>query len=213
MKESYLTISDSVTYSFEIKKSTFICHLKNVESEDECKAFIKEMKDKYTDCRHLCYAYICDEKGYNFKYSDGGEPQGTAGVPMIEVLRNKNLYMVIAVVIRYFGGIKLGTGGLARAYSGAVKECVESANIVINKTVAVAKINVDYATYPKLQNFLFNEKPIIISSDFNDVVSVKIGIVLEDEFSIKTFENKFLDFFKGTLSFEILGETYYPIKL
>ena len=183
MKESFLTISEAVTYSFEIKKSTFICHMKPIDNEDDCKAFIKEMKEKYTDCRHLCYAYICDEKGYNFKYSDGGEPQGTAGVPMIEVLRNKNLYMVGAVVIRYFGGIKLGTGGLAHAYSDSVIGACNLAKVVEKFYSKKLSFSLPYTHFPKLQKILNNYKSKVIKSDYlDDGVTLEI-VVKESETS------------------------------
>ncbi|MGL5207238.1 MAG: YigZ family protein, partial [Acidaminococcaceae bacterium] len=112
-----------------IDKSRFICTLKKVATEEEAQEFIKEIKKKYWDATHNCSAYIVGETGMAQRSSDDGEPSGTAGLPMLEVLRKNHLHNVAAVVTRYFGGIKLGAGGLVRAYTNSVATAIEGAGI------------------------------------------------------------------------------------
>lgn len=123
-----LTIARAVQVERLIAKSRFICRLQRVGSEAEAQAFIKEVKKEHWDASHNCSAYIIDQAAQ--RSSDDGEPAGTAGAPMLGVLRHQQLQQVAAVVTRYFGGIKLGTGGLVRAYSGCVQEAVAAAGLV-----------------------------------------------------------------------------------
>ena len=118
----YLSVSGEVVTVKIIEKSRFITTSRHVEGEEQAKAFIEETSAKYSDATHNCYAYICDKYGNFLRFSDNGEPQGTAGMPMLEVIKNKKLFETAVVVTRYFGGIKLGAGGLVRAYSGCVAE-------------------------------------------------------------------------------------------
>ena len=112
------------------KKSRFIAHIAPAQTEEEAQAFIEKIKKQYWDARHNCWAYSIGEKQPALRCSDDGEPSGTAGKPMLEVLTGQELHNVVAVVTRYFGGIKLGAGGLTRAYSQAVAEALKEANIV-----------------------------------------------------------------------------------
>ena len=123
------TISCDFQHEIVIEKSRFICTLKKVATEEEAQEFIKEIKKKYWDATHNCSAYIVGENGMAQRSSDDGEPSGTAGLPMLEVLRKNNLHNVAAVVTRYFGGIKLGAGGLVRAYTNSVASAIEGADI------------------------------------------------------------------------------------
>ena len=158
MKDSYLTVKNTALAEIEIKKSRFICNIKEVDNEEDAKSFIKDIKAKYSDARHVCYAYICGASGNNFKYSDGGEPQGTAGVPMLEALKNKNLTNVVATVTRYFGGILLGAGGLVRAYGDSVLEGVKVAKIKEYCRSAKMTTTLSYTLQPKFLNLLSNYK-------------------------------------------------------
>ena len=123
------TISCDFQHEIVIEKSRFICTLKKVATEEDAQEFIKEIKKKYWDATHNCSAYIVGENGMAQRSSDDGEPSGTAGLPMLEVLRKNNLHNVAAVVTRYFGGIKLGAGGLVRAYTNSVASAIEGAGI------------------------------------------------------------------------------------
>ena len=119
MKESYLSVKKPAESEIVIEKSRFICSVSPVNGEEDAKNFVSEVKAKHKTATHNCYAFIADENGLSIKFSDDGEPQGTAGMPMLEVLKNKKLFKVATVVTRYFGGIKLGAGGLTRAYTKA----------------------------------------------------------------------------------------------
>ncbi len=172
--KSYLSVKNNITVNETvIEKSRFICTLKKVDGEDDAKAFVSQIKSKYPDATHNCYAYIADEGGFYIKFSDDGEPQGTAGLPMLETLKAKNLKKVAVVVTRYFGGIKLGTGGLARAYSDSVKRAVEIAGISKNVLSAVLKTTVSYSLYPKILKLIECEKAVKKGESYlNDGVEI-----------------------------------------
>lgn len=116
----------------EIKRSKFLCFIRRAASEEEARGFIAELKSRYPDARHHCSAFILHEEGANHieRSSDDGEPSGTAGQPMLDVLRGSGIEDIVAVVVRYFGGTKLGAGGLVHAYSGVVTECLEQVKVV-----------------------------------------------------------------------------------
>lgn len=122
-------IQKPVTSELVVEKSRFFCHLQRVETEEEAQAFVKQMKKQYWDASHNCSAYIVGQDGRVERSSDDGEPSGTAGSPMLEVLRRRELYDVAAVVTRYFGGTKLGAGGLTRTYGKAVVQAVDEAGL------------------------------------------------------------------------------------
>ena len=133
------------------KKSRFIANIRPVETEEEAVAFIEETRKRYWDARHNCYAYICGEGGRMMKCSDDGEPSQTAGRPMLDVLLGEGICGVCAVVTRYFGGTLLGTGGLVRAYSQAVKEGLKACVILEKRPGRRVKITSDYGAVGKLQ--------------------------------------------------------------
>ena len=144
MSYEFFTVNGEKENTNVIERSKFICNIKGVENEDEAKKFIETIKKRHSLATHNCYAYIADDKGLVQKFSDDGEPQGTAGLPMLEVLKNRKMYKTVAVVTRYFGGIKLGTGGLTRAYGGAVVDCLEVAKISTMCQSVLALISPDY---------------------------------------------------------------------
>ena len=127
MTEKYTSVAGETVTEKIIEKSRFITTSRRVESEAAAKEFIAEISKKYSDATHNCYAYICDRLGNFLRFSDDGEPQGTAGMPILEVIKSKRLSEVAVVVARYFGGIKLGAGGLLRAYSGCAAENLDMA--------------------------------------------------------------------------------------
>lgn len=167
MKSGFLTVKKDVENEIIIEKSRFICTVKRVDGEDEAKEFLTFIKSKYPDANHNCYAYIADEGGFYIKFSDDGEPQGTAGIPMLETLKAKGLKKVACVVTRYFGGIKLGTGGLARAYSDSVKKAVEKSGISECLYSATLSVFVSYSLYPKMLKLLEGIKCIKNGDEFD----------------------------------------------
>ncbi|WP_441246026.1 YigZ family protein [Kitasatospora sp. McL0602] len=150
----YLTIRSSGSHEIEIKKSRFICHLARVVDEEEAQAFIAGVRKQYWDARHNCTAFVVGGESPRERSSDDGEPGGTAGVPMLEVLRRRGLTDTAAVVTRYFGGIKLGAGGLVRAYGSAVSEAVDAVGLLERQPVALLVVSADHTRAGRLENDL-----------------------------------------------------------
>ena len=150
----FRTIKEDGQVQEEIKKSRFICHIKRVTTEDEARNFIQAVKKEHYKATHNCSAFILGERSEMKRSSDDGEPSGTAGVPMLGVLENHQLTNVCAVVTRYFGGIKLGAGGLIRAYSSNVALAIKEIGIVHIKEQLGLRIALSYSQYQELPNFL-----------------------------------------------------------
>jgi uncharacterized YigZ family protein len=206
MIRSYFTVAETIENTNVIERSKFICSIKGVKDEADARSFIEEIRKKHSLANHNCYAYIADDKGLIQKFSDDGEPQGTAGLPMLEVLKNKKMYKTVAVVTRYFGGIKLGTGGLTRAYGGAVSECLSIAKINDMQPSVILKLEPDYEIYSKLIKLLCDENVKVLSTDFADNVEVKIAV--KSDYS-STFITKITDYFNGKLIAEKIDEGHY----
>lgn len=151
------TISCDFQHEIVIEKSRFICTLKKVATEEDAQEFIKEIKKKYWDATHNCSAYIVGGNGMAQRSSDDGEPSGTAGLPMLEVLRKNNLHNVAAVVTRYFGGIKLGAGGLVRAYTNSVASAIEGAGIAEKVLFGYFSFIQDINSAGKTLNILYQQ--------------------------------------------------------
>lgn len=149
------TIINNNKYILEIKKSTFIALLYKVYDINQVNKYLNNVKNEYKDARHYCYAYIIDDK---LKFSDDNEPGGTAGIPIIEVLKKHNLNYVLCIVVRYFGGIKLGAGGLVRAYTKVSSNVIEKNNIVELIDGYEIKITIDYDAQNDLEYILKNMK-------------------------------------------------------
>lgn len=154
------------------KKSRFIATLESVESEEEAIAFIEKMKKKYWDARHNCSAYVIGSKGELERCSDDGEPGGTAGKPMLEVLRGTQIRNVAVVVTRYFGGTLLGTGGLVRAYTKAVQEGIANSVIVEKQLASKLMITTDYNGIGKIQYILAQRDIKVLASDYKENVEI-----------------------------------------
>lgn len=156
------------------KKSRFIATVKIVHSEEEAVTFIESMKKKYWDATHNCSAYVIGERKELMRCSDDGEPQGTAGRPMLDVLLGEDVYDVAVVVTRYFGGTLLGTGGLVRAYSKAVQEGLAQSIIIEQKYGVLLEVVTDYNGIGKLQYLFGQEKMPIMDSEYTDIVTLKV---------------------------------------
>ncbi|WP_331837633.1 YigZ family protein [Bacillus paralicheniformis] len=154
MLQSYLTVAGEGTHEIVIEKSRFICHLSRVSTEEEAQNFINHIKKQHWNATHNCSAYVIGENDQIQKANDDGEPSGTAGVPMLEVLKKRNLKDTCAVVTRYFGGIKLGAGGLMRAYGKSVSEGLNHVGVVERKLMRVMHTTVNYTWLGKLENEL-----------------------------------------------------------
>lgn len=171
----YITIKGRAEARFEEKKSVFIGYACHVESEDEALAFVKEIKEKHRDATHNCYGYVM-KGGILCRYSDDGEPQGTAGKPILDMLVKSGVDDVCVVVTRYFGGTLLGTGGLVHAYSLGAKLAVEAAGIVQFENYVVFKVTASYSDYQKISFELEKCDAIIDSTDYADNVTVQFAV-------------------------------------
>ena len=175
---NYFTISKPASDSFIEKKSEFIGYIAPVKTNDEAVAFINQIKAMHRKARHNVYAYILREDNIS-RYSDDGEPQGTAGVPVLEVLQKRGLTDVCVVVTRYFGGILLGGGGLLRAYSHAASIACDAAHIMDMRLCHRLTIKTDYNLYGKINYILPNFDVITVNSDFADAVTLEILVMSE----------------------------------
>ncbi len=160
------------------KKSRFIAHVQPASSEEEAMEFIGKIKKQYWDARHNCHAYVIGPHREISRCSDDGEPSGTAGRPMLDVLLGNDLYDTVAVVTRYFGGTLLGTGGLVRAYSAAVREGLKQAAVIEKRAGAIYRIQVDYQGLGKVQYLAGEQGLFILQSDYAE--DVKLEILLPD---------------------------------
>ena len=173
--EEFVTIEENVDYTLTEKKSKFIANLIRVNSKDEAENEIKKLKKNYYDARHNCFAYRVIENNHIVeKASDDGEPSGTAGAPMLNILQKNNLCNLVIVVTRYFGGILLGTGGLVRAYSEATQQAIEKSTKVIKVIGIEMTIELDYSNLEKFKYYCKNNNINIKKIDYMDNIILKI---------------------------------------
>lgn len=174
MLEQYKTVYQGGTGEIVEKKSRFIATVRPVKTEEEAMLFIEEMKKKYWDARHNCSAWVIGERRESMRCSDDGEPQGTAGKPMLDVLLGEELYNTAVVVTRYFGGTLLGTGGLVRAYSKAVQEGLAASRVITKSHGILTEVGTDYNGVGKLQ-YLFAQSDIpIMDSVYAEDVRLQV---------------------------------------
>lgn len=176
--EKFKTILEKNTTAEIIeKKSRFIANLFYVETPQEAEDKIKQVKKKYYDAKHNCFAYITlNENEIQKKCSDDGEPSGTAGAPMLEILEKQSIYNAVVIVTRYFGGILLGTGGLVRAYSDSLKEAIKKSTLVEQEPGYEAEIKLPYADFEKFKYYCNKNNINIINSEYSDFIICKIEV-------------------------------------
>lgn len=168
----YQTINENNTFELVEKKSRFIANLMYVESKLDAGTKIKELKKKYHDARHNCFAFrVLEDDSVYEKSSDDGEPSGTAGAPMLNILQKNNLCNALVVVTRYFGGILLGTGGLVRAYSGAVSGVVENCNKISIELGSEFEVKVEYSNLQSFQYYCKKMNIRIVEASYGELVS------------------------------------------
>ncbi|WP_419894329.1 YigZ family protein [Ligilactobacillus salivarius] len=208
MKKPYLTIKENGEATIEIKKSEFICSLARTETEEEARAFIDEIKTKHRKATHNCFAYMIGLNDEIQRESDNGEPSGTAGVPILEVLKNLELHNVTAVVTRYFGGIKLGAGGLIRAYSNATSNAIEYVGVVRKVVQTELSLKVSYSAWGKLQNYLENNQVNVSDTVFMTDVT---AVVYVDTPEVESFTATIVDLMNGQVEVEEGQEKYVEV--
>jgi uncharacterized YigZ family protein len=203
---SWRVLLEGGTGEYEEKKSRFIATVRRCESEEEASAFIDEMKKKYWDARHNCSAFVLGSRGELTRCSDDGEPGGTAGRPMLEVLLGEEIRNVAVVVTRYFGGVLLGTGGLVRAYTRAVKEGLKNCTFGRMRYGWDIRITTDYNGIGKIQYLLGNAGIEPVSAEYAEQVTLRVTAAAEDA---RRLEKEITEATAGRAGFEKLQELYF----
>lgn len=196
MTEPYLTIAKNTTYDQTIKKSRFICSIARVSSEEEAQQFIASIQTANKKATHNCFAYMIGDNDQIQQESDNGEPSGTAGIPILESLKLAKIHDVVAVVTRYFGGIKLGAGGLIRAYSNTTTEAIHQAGLVQRIKQAILKITVTYALHDPLLYYLKENNLEVAGEEYG--VNVETSIYV-NETDLKDAKEKLINRFNDQL--------------
>ena len=209
--KNYLTVKQNVKNEIIIEKSRFITTLYRVQGEEEAKSFVQSVKQTYPDATHNCYAYIADEGGFFAKFSDDGEPQGTAGLPMLETIKAKGLKQVAVVVTRYFGGVKLGTGGLARAYADCVKKAIEKAGVKNVVWSTTFKTETAYALYPKIVKIIESCNGAVLNLEYLSA-GVEITFCAPTE-NASALADKIVDYSQGKSAVLTVKEGYSEYDL
>ncbi len=206
MKE-YKTVEFENSDEFVEKKSRFIGYVKPVKTQDEAVSFINSIKSKHWDATHNVYAYVLRDNNIQ-RYSDDGEPSGTAGVPVLDVILKNNLVDVCVVVTRYFGGTLLGAGGLVRAYSHGSKIAVESGNMITMAPCKVLTVSVEYGFYERLNILLSNFDANIENTEFSDNVAITFSLKQD---RADALQNKLTDLSNGLYKFNEIGEKFAKV--
>ncbi len=205
MLPHYLTVKQPGENEINIQKSRFIAHVKRAESESEAQEFIQMIKKKHWDATHNCSAYLIGEHDQIQKANDDGEPSGTAGVPILEVLKKRKLKDTAVVVTRYFGGIKLGAGGLIRAYGKAASEGLDAVGIVERRLAQIVHVKIDYTWLGKLEKELRASEFTIKEIHYLDIVGIETYV---DENQVPAFMEWMTELTNGQCTME-KGETVY----
>ena len=210
--KNFKTIADGKIFTAEqeIKKSVFIAHVKHVETEESAREFVQEIKKKYFDATHNCSAWILGETGDKQKSNDDGEPGGTAGNPILDAIKKNELTNIAVVVTRYFGGIKLGAGGLIRAYSHTAALGIAAAEIVQMTAFKKISVTVEYPLLAQVENFLRNKKIRVENSEY--AVDVTINILLEPA-EVENFLADLTELTAANFLAEELAEILIPVAI
>lgn len=209
MDKVYRTIYKYGEAETIINRSRFIGYAMPIETEEEALEFIEKIKTKHRDATHNVYAYALGKDSNTQRFSDDGEPSGTAGIPALEVIKKEELRNVVVVVTRYFGGVKLGAGGLIRAYTRGAKIGIEAGIMVDMVLHTKIKVRIDYTLYGSVENYLLTQEYIVDESIFDEAVNIFVYI---EEPKIDEFKKIITDLTSGSAIFEEIEEEYIPIK-
>ena len=202
---TYKTLHEFAMDEVIIEKSTFIGYAKPIKTEEEAVEFINEIKKKHKDATHNVWAYTVGKTMNIQRYSDDGEPQGTAGIPTLEVIKKEDLRDVAVVVTRYFGGVKLGAGGLVRAYTKGAKIGIEAAKVIEKVMYQEVRIKIDYNQLGKVQNEIMNMNYFVKDTIYEDNVEL---IVYSRTEEVKALTDRMTDITSATASI-VLGDEFY----
>ena len=202
---NYKTLHKFGVDEYIVEKSTFIGYAKPIKTEEEAIEFVNEIKKKHKDATHNVWAYTVGENMNIQRYSDDGEPQGTAGIPTLEVIKKEDLRDVVVVVTRYFGGIKLGAGGLVRAYTKGAKVGIEAGIVIEKVKYTEVKIKIEYTQLGKIQNEIMNLGFTVKDTIYSDDVEIIVYSKVED---VESLKDRIIDITSGTADVS-LGDEYY----
>ena len=205
MDKNYKTVKFNTKDEFVEKRSRFIGYCKPVTTEQEAIDFINKIKKDHWDATHNVYAYSLRE-GQIKRYSDDGEPSGTAGMPALDVILKNDVVDVVVVVTRYFGGVLLGTGGLVRAYAKGCRVALEAANIVTMELCSQCKISCSYNQYGKINTLVMQKGGYVDNCDFADNVIIDFHMPVD---LVNSLNKSLADATAGEITVEIIGENYY----
>lgn len=208
--ENYRTIKENGRYEIEIKKSKFICFLKRVETEAEAIEFIEEIKKEHWKATHNCSAYTIGLNNEIQRANDDGEPSGTAGVPMLEIFLKRELKNVAAVVTRYYGGVKLGAGGLIRAYGGAVNQAVDKIGVVERQLHQMIDVVVNYSQSGQVEHSLREANYMIQDTSYTDMITYHCVIPLEKE---AEFKENIANWTSGAAEVAIIQKAWIEVEV
>ncbi|MFI5563091.1 YigZ family protein [Amycolatopsis japonica] len=207
MADRYLTVAGTGVHEIEIRRSRFLCALAPVTSEEAAREVIAARKKADPAARHHCHAFVLGADGRTQRSSDDGEPAGTAGTPMLEVLRRRELTDTVAVVTRYFGGVLLGAGGLIRAYGQAVSEAVDVIGVREYRRLRLVEVVVDYDRAGRLENDIRSSPYLLHATRFEDVAHFDVGLAPDEG---EAFHAWLADLTGGEALAEEIGETWLP---
>ncbi|MEU2184140.1 YigZ family protein [Streptomyces thermolilacinus] len=205
MQEQYLTVTREGVHETEINRSRFLCALAPAATEREAQEFVARVRREHPTATHNCFAYVIGADATVQKASDDGEPGGTAGVPMLQMLLRRDVRYVAAVVTRYYGGVKLGAGGLIRAYGGVVGEALDAIGTVTRRRFRLAAVTVDHQRAGKLRHDLRATGRSVRDVRYADAVRIEVGLPDAD---VDAFRGWLADTTAGTATLELGGEAY-----
>ena len=205
MEKAVLTVFGRHESEKIIEKSRFLTYSAHVESETEARAFLSEVKALHPLATHCCYAFVADKAGNLQRFSDDGEPQGTAGIPILDVIKNKKLFETAAAVVRYFGGVKLGAGGLVRAYSSCAAENLAAAEIRSLEMCVEYGIEVEYSGADAARKFISSQPCTLLSSDYGEGVTFRVAV---KKSQAGRFDEKLTDCMQVRVKISVNGEYY-----
>lgn len=201
----YKLVKNQARTETVINKSRFIGTSFSCSSEEEARKIVEKIRKEFSDATHNCYAYIFDTLGNGMRYSDDGEPQGTAGLPILEVIKNKGLVNTGVVITRYFGGVKLGAGGLVRAYAGAAADVLNNSEIVEMCEGVIFNVIVDYTLSNVIEKSFGNA--LILSKEYSEVITYQLIVKKEQYIDLSS---KITDFANGKVKIIKIKEEFYP---
>ncbi len=204
---SFLSVAGETVTEKVIEKSRFITRSAPVDGEEQARAYLSEIKRAYPDATHRCFACVADDAGNFLRFSDDGEPQGTAGMPILDVITKNGLRKTIVVVIRYFGGIKLGAGGLVRAYSGCAAENLAQAKKVVYRPCRELLVTVAYAQAEAASRFFAESDCVVLDCSYADGVSFTVAVAEEGE---NPFLSSLTDRMNGRLAVALKEVKLFP---